>query len=159
MPGDDTTFAVISSGTVLEVRPVTGPALLRIVGTLVEPPDAPATFSGNITIDGATTRHADVLYDSVFTFELSADGVCARPPGRAPRCDPNATSQSLTWGGPPSRSPTGCRPSGPPTSSGISHGRGPPHALPARSYACSPVRQPGYPPWAGHWSAQGAAAS
>lgn len=79
--GDDTTRTIISSGTVLEVRPVTGPALLRIVGTLVEPPDAPATFSGNITVDGVTTRYADVLYDSVFTFELFADAVCRAATG------------------------------------------------------------------------------
>ncbi len=81
VPGDDSTRTIISSGTVLEVRPVTGPALFRIVGTLIEPPDAPATFSGNITVDGVTTRYADVPYDSVFTFELFADAVCRAATG------------------------------------------------------------------------------
>jgi len=81
VPGDDTTRTIISSGTVLEVRPVTGPALLRVVGTLVEPPDAPATFSGNITVDSVHTRYADVRYDSVFTFELFADAVCRAAAG------------------------------------------------------------------------------
>jgi len=81
VPGDDTTRTIISSGTILEVRPDTGPALLRIVGTLVEVPDAPATFSGNITVDGVTTRYADVPYDSVFTFELFADAVCRAATG------------------------------------------------------------------------------
>ncbi len=81
VPGDDTTFTVISSGTILKVRPVAGPALLRIVGTLVEPPDSPATFSGNVTVDGVTTRYADVPYDSVFTFELFADAVCRAATG------------------------------------------------------------------------------
>ncbi|MCY7363824.1 MAG: hypothetical protein LH469_00635 [Frankiaceae bacterium] len=80
-PGDDTTRTIISSGTILEVRPVTGPALLRIVGTLVEPWNASATFSGNITVDGVTTRYADVPYDSVFTFELFADAVCRAATG------------------------------------------------------------------------------
>jgi len=81
VPGDDTTRTIISSGTILEVRPVTGPALLRIVGTLVEPPDAPATFSGNITVDGVSTRYVDVAYDSVVTIELFADAVCRAATG------------------------------------------------------------------------------
>ncbi len=81
VPGDDTTRTIISSGTILEVRPVTGPALLRIVGTLVEPPDAPATFSGNVAVDGVTTRYAEVPFESVFTFELFADAVCRAATG------------------------------------------------------------------------------
>jgi hypothetical protein len=81
VPGDDSTRTIISSGTILEIRGATGRALLRVVGTLVEAPDAPATFSGHVTVDGVTTRYVDGAYDSIVPFELFADAVCQAATG------------------------------------------------------------------------------
>ena len=54
---------------------------LRIVGTLVEPPNAPAKFTGHATIDGVTTRYVDAPLDSFFPFELFNNGVCRAATG------------------------------------------------------------------------------
>ena len=81
VPGDDASITVITTGTILDVRPATGPSLLRIVGTLVEPPDAPATFTGHATVDGVTTRYVDAPIDRFFTFEVFADAVCRAATG------------------------------------------------------------------------------
>jgi len=81
VPGDESTKTVISSGTLLDVRAATGRALLRVVGTLLEPPEAAATFTGHVTIDGVTTRYVDATYDSIVSFEMFADAVCQAATG------------------------------------------------------------------------------
>jgi hypothetical protein len=76
VPGDAASITVITTGTLWDVRPATGPTLLRVVGTLVKPPDAPATFTGHATIDGVTSRYVDAPLDSFFHFEVFNDAVC-----------------------------------------------------------------------------------
>ena len=76
VPGDDSTFTVITTGTILDVTPTYGPSLVRVVGTLVEPPGAEPTFTGHVTVDGATTRYDDALLTSFFSEELLIAKVC-----------------------------------------------------------------------------------
>lgn len=63
VPGDDSTFTVITTGTIWDVRPVGGPPIFRVVGTLVEPPDGAATFTGRALFDGAVTSYDDEPLD------------------------------------------------------------------------------------------------
>ena len=56
VPGDDATRTTTTIGTLWEVRRVHGAPLLRVIGTAVEPYNAPATFSGLI-ITGSGTEH------------------------------------------------------------------------------------------------------
>jgi hypothetical protein len=63
--GDDRTMIQTSQGVLWDLRAAQGPALFRVVGTLVEPYDGDATFSGRVTVDGVTTRHVDVLLDDI----------------------------------------------------------------------------------------------
>ncbi len=81
VPGDDSTRTIISSGTLWDVRPVSGPPVFRAVGTLVEPYDGPATFTGHVTIDGVTTRYVDAPLESFFTFEAFTEWVCRAATG------------------------------------------------------------------------------
>ena len=76
VPGDDSTFTVITQGVILDVKPVNGRPVLRVVGTLIEPPSGPATFTGHVTEDGRTTTYRDALFDDVFTFETFEQRVC-----------------------------------------------------------------------------------
>lgn len=76
VPGDDSTMTVITSGTIWDIRSVRGAPIFRAVGTLVEPPDAGATFTGHVTVDGVTTRYDDAPLESFFTDEAFVDWVC-----------------------------------------------------------------------------------
>jgi hypothetical protein len=57
VPGDDTTFTIITDGVIWDIRSVHGPAIFRAVGTLVEPPGEQGTFTGHVTVDGVTTSY------------------------------------------------------------------------------------------------------
>ena len=81
VPGDDSTRTIISSGTLWDIRPVTGPPIFRAVGTLVEPYDGPATFTGHVTIDGVTTRYTGTPLEAFFTFESFTEWVCRAATG------------------------------------------------------------------------------
>lgn len=76
VPGDDSTMTIITTGTILDVQPVRGPSLLRVVGTLVEPPDGEPTFTGHVTTGGVTTRYEDAALFSFFSDELFIEAVC-----------------------------------------------------------------------------------
>ncbi|MFC5379310.1 hypothetical protein [Aquipuribacter nitratireducens] len=76
VPGDVSTVTVITTGTIGEIALVGGPPLARVVGTLVEPPDAPGTFTGHSTVDGVTTRWVDAPLDVVFGEEQFVATVC-----------------------------------------------------------------------------------
>jgi hypothetical protein len=76
VPGDVSTFTVITTGTIYDIRRVGGPSLFRMVGTLVEPPGEVGTFSGHVTSGGITTTHADEPFDVVLPEEAFLDYVC-----------------------------------------------------------------------------------
>jgi hypothetical protein len=83
VPGDDSTRTIIKSGVIWDLKPATGPAVFRAVGTLVEPYDAPGTFTGHVTVDGVTTRYVDAPIDDIFTFEDFVGFVCEAATGSA----------------------------------------------------------------------------
>jgi hypothetical protein len=64
--GDDRTMIQTTHGVLWDPRPAQGPALFRVVGTLVEPYDGEPTFSGQVWLDGVPTRYHDVPLDDVF---------------------------------------------------------------------------------------------
>ena len=76
VPGDDTTRTIITSGTLWDVRSVGGASLLRVVGTLVEPPDEVGTFTGHVTRDGVTTRYVDASLDEASPEDELFAAVC-----------------------------------------------------------------------------------
>ncbi|WP_344303214.1 hypothetical protein [Nocardioides bigeumensis] len=76
VPGDDSTITVITSGLLYDIRSSKGEAIFRAVGTLVEPPDAAPTFTGQVTIDGTTTTYVDALFDTFFTDDAFVGWVC-----------------------------------------------------------------------------------
>lgn len=59
-----------------QLAPPGGGPLFRAVGTLVEPYDAPATFTGVVTVDGATSRYENSPLDAFFTEEAFFGAVC-----------------------------------------------------------------------------------
>lgn len=76
IPGDDSTFTVITTGTIWDIKPAQGRSLFRVVGTLVEPPDAEPTFTGRVTVDGVTTRYDEAPLSSFFSEEMFFETVC-----------------------------------------------------------------------------------
>jgi hypothetical protein len=81
VPGDDSTLTIITTGTIWDIRPVDGPALVRVVGTVVEPPGEVGTFSGQVTREGVTTRHEDEPLDQIMPEEYFFDAVCRAAKG------------------------------------------------------------------------------
>lgn len=81
VPGDDTTFTVITTGTIWDIGPVEGPAVFRAVGILVEPPDGTGTFSGHVIRDGVSTRYDDAPLDVVLPEEDFVAYVCRAATG------------------------------------------------------------------------------
>lgn len=76
MPGDDTTFTVITHGLLYDIRSTTGRSVFRMVGTLVEPPGEVGTFTGHTTADGTTTRYAGASFSAVLPDDVFVDAVC-----------------------------------------------------------------------------------
>ena len=81
VPGDDSTFTVITSGTILDVRPVGGPAIFRVVGTLVEPPEGDATFTGHVRYDGTVTSYDREVLDIAVLEEQLFEAACRAATG------------------------------------------------------------------------------
>lgn len=76
VPGDPRSFTITTVGTILEIGPVPGPPLLRVVGTLVEPPGSVGTFTGHVTADGVTTTYDAAPYDAVLPEEDFLEYAC-----------------------------------------------------------------------------------
>lgn len=76
VPGDDTTITVITSGTLWDVRSVGRAPIFRVVGTLVEPPDAGPTFTGHVTVDGVTTSYDNAPLNAFLTDDAFVGWVC-----------------------------------------------------------------------------------
>lgn len=75
-PGDDGTFTFVSMGTLWDIRPIGGQPILRITGTLVEPHDGPATFTGHRMLDGVSTHYADAPLEDVLPDDVFLSAVC-----------------------------------------------------------------------------------
>lgn len=76
VPGDASTFTVITSGTIFDVRPVGGPPIFRVVGTLVEPPEGAVTFTGQVRIDDTVTSYDGELLDIAVIEEQLFEAAC-----------------------------------------------------------------------------------
>jgi len=76
VPGDPSTITVVTQGVPLEVRPVQGAPLLRMVGTIVEPPGEVGTFTGHVTDGAVTTRYENAPLPEVVTEEAFVSAVC-----------------------------------------------------------------------------------
>jgi hypothetical protein len=74
--GDDQTVTVISHGTLWDIRSAQGSAVFRAVGTLVEPYDAPPTFSGHVTVEGVTTTYRNAPLDAIIDDASFFGWVC-----------------------------------------------------------------------------------
>ena len=74
--GDDQTVTVISHGTLWDIRSTQGAAVFRAVGTLVEPYDAPPTFSGHLTVEGVTTTYRNAPLDAIIDDASFFGWVC-----------------------------------------------------------------------------------
>jgi len=81
VPGDDSTFTVISHGVPWDIRSTTGRAVFRAVGSLVEPPGQLRTFTGHTTVDGVTTRYHDAPLSQVLPDDAFVDYVCRAATG------------------------------------------------------------------------------
>lgn len=81
VPGDESTRTIVTTGTIWEVRGAVGAPLLRVVGTLVEPPGGVATFTGHVTRDGVTTRYDDAPLDVASPEGELLDAACRAATG------------------------------------------------------------------------------
>ena len=77
VPGDDGTRDIITDGVIWDVQGANGRPILLVVGTLIEPHDGPATFSGHATQEGVTTRYVDAPLDDVLDEEWFWSQICA----------------------------------------------------------------------------------
>jgi hypothetical protein len=68
--GEDQTLTITTKGVLWDLRSSQGSAVLRAVGTLVEPYDATPTFSGQVTIEGESTRYDDEPLETFLTDEF-----------------------------------------------------------------------------------------
>lgn len=75
--GDDKTITVTTKGILWDVRtPEGGRPLFRVVGTLVEPYNAPATFSGVVMLDGVTTHYRNVPLSTFLNDDMFLALLC-----------------------------------------------------------------------------------
>jgi hypothetical protein len=76
VPGDGSTFTVITDGVIWDIRSAHGAALFRAVGTLVEPPGEVGTFTGHVTDHGITTRYTNAPLPQVLSDDEFVQLVC-----------------------------------------------------------------------------------
>ena len=83
MPGDDSTFTIITTGTHLgHPSPWAGPRSSVSVGTLVEPPEEDATFTGQVVRRRRTvTRYEDEPLESSLPEEDFFEYACRAATG------------------------------------------------------------------------------
>jgi hypothetical protein len=74
--GDDQTLTITTNGVLWDLRSSQGSAIFRAVGTLVEPYDATPTFSGQVTIEGESTRYDDEPLETFLTDEFFVEALC-----------------------------------------------------------------------------------
>jgi hypothetical protein len=76
VPGDDQTLTITTEGVLWDLRSSHGSALFRVVGTLVEPYNATPTFSGQVTVNGESTRYNNAPLEEFLTEEFFVAAVC-----------------------------------------------------------------------------------
>jgi hypothetical protein len=76
VPGDDSTFDVISDGILWDIQGANGSPVWLVVGTLVEPHDGSATFTGHATKEGVTTRYVDAPLEDVLDEDWFFAQIC-----------------------------------------------------------------------------------
>ncbi|RYB96275.1 hypothetical protein EUA06_01450 [Nocardioides glacieisoli] len=81
VPGDDSTFTIVTTGTIWDIRTLGRPSIFRAVGTLVEPPGEAGTFTGQVFRDGVPTRYEDAPLDVVLPEQDFFDFVCRAATG------------------------------------------------------------------------------
>jgi hypothetical protein len=77
VPGDDRTRDIISDGVLWDIQGANGRPIWLVVGTLVEPHDGPATFTGHVTKEGVTTRYHAAPLEEVLDEEWFFGQICA----------------------------------------------------------------------------------
>ena len=77
VPGDFDTGTQVTKGSLWDFRTDDGGILLRTVGTLVEPYDGEATFTGTVNRAGEVTRLVDAPLSEVVDDEWSIRTLCA----------------------------------------------------------------------------------
>ena len=77
VPGDAATRDIITDGVIWDVQGANGRPVFLVVGTLVEPYDGPATFSGHATKEGVTTRYEEAPLEDVLDEEWFWSQICA----------------------------------------------------------------------------------
>jgi hypothetical protein len=80
--GDDQTMTQVTNGVHWDLRSAQGHALFRVAGTLVEPYDGPATFSGMVTVAGVPTRYEDEPLDEILDEEEFLANLCSAAAAR-----------------------------------------------------------------------------
>jgi hypothetical protein len=83
VPGDLNTATVTSTGVIFKLGPNRGPAILQVVGTLVEswPFDEPGTFTGHVTLHGKTTLYEDQPLNAFLDDETFVNLLCEAATG------------------------------------------------------------------------------
>lgn len=84
VPGDENTGTQVTKGTQWDMRDSDGRILLRTVGTLVEPYDGPATFTGTVNHAGTVERVVDEPLEEVFFEEWFFAQMCEVPQQSTP---------------------------------------------------------------------------
>lgn len=75
--GDFGTGTQVTKGSLWDVRTDDGRILLRTVGTLVEPYDGEATFTGTVNREGMVTHVVDAPLSEVIDDEWLFGALCA----------------------------------------------------------------------------------
>ncbi len=75
-PQDAAIRAITTKGVLWDLRPAQGPAIFRAVGTLVESYDEGPVFSGQVTINGESSRYGDVPLETFLTDEFFVTAEC-----------------------------------------------------------------------------------
>ncbi|MET0526109.1 MAG: hypothetical protein ABWZ91_14990 [Nocardioides sp.] len=81
VPGDEASRTIITRGVPWDIRPRTGRAIFRAVGTLVEPPGEVGTFTGHTTVGGVTTTYDNAPLSQVLPDDAFVDYVCRAATG------------------------------------------------------------------------------
>lgn len=77
IPGDANTRDIITDGVIWDIQGANGRPMWLVVGTLIEPHDAPATFTGHATKQGVTTRYDDAPLEDVLDEDWFFAQICA----------------------------------------------------------------------------------
>jgi hypothetical protein len=81
VPGDDSTRDIITEGVLWDIQAANGRPIVLVVGTLVEPHDGPATFTGHATHNGVTATYDDAPLEEVLPEDVFLSAICETAKG------------------------------------------------------------------------------